>query len=110
MIDNLGENKIKMKENLKRLDAFLEHAAIPFSTEHINYIKNLIEKIDPQPEISLTDQKSILLKFNKSNGDLLSFEITGDNKVFIAKNTYHEIISKRQIEYDDILMEIILFY
>ena len=109
MIDNLGDNEIKTEENLRKLNAFLEDATLSFSLADINLIKELIKGMDPQPEISL-DHKDVLLVFSKSNDDLLSFKITSDHKILLIKNTYHEIIAEKQIEYSDIPLEVNLFY
>ncbi len=104
--ENINDNP----QNLLRLSSVSELETLCLSPGYVNAVKQLIESIHHPLRIALTSQKTILLEFCKPNGDYISFEIASDNRIIANKSTYHETFLDKQIEYNDVPMEVDLFY
>jgi len=100
MIDVL-ELELTKERNLRLLDSFLalkedwnDHGAEPFTPEHINFVKSIVEKLSPQPQIVLTAAGGIHLQYDKPNGDVMIFDIKIDNTIKFSKHDSTGTIEK----------------
>ena len=72
----------ELQYNLGILDSFLNlkpnwncYSAVGFTEAHIDIVKSLIKTLPYQPEVFPTARESVLLEYEKGNGEFLSFEI-----------------------------------
>jgi len=95
MANEKQEEGITMTENLKILDSILElqdnwnqHGAEHFSEDHIDFIRDIIKQLYPQPMIFPTAAKSIHLEYDKNDNEMLILDIKKNRSIllFIKKN------------------------
>lgn len=93
---------LKKEKNLQLLDSFLElkenwndHGAKPFTPEHISFVKSIVEKLNPQPQIFPTAAKGIHLEYDKPNGDVMIFDIKSNNTIKFFRRDSTGTIEKK---------------
>lgn len=107
----------ELQYSLGILDSFLNlkpnwncYGAVGFTEIHMDMVKSLVRSLPYQPKIFPTARESVLLEYNKDNGEFISFEIRKNGRIDMF-GTYNDGKTiEVKINKEDVIEKIDQFY